>query len=299
MGKTFEKCIGARQAEGPPRERGRYRRSGPGASRQGGSLACAALALGLLSPVAACADEELNLSLGYDGRLLVKVLDIEVEARADRGGYDAEAQLTSSGILALVKHIHQVASSQGRIEAGELRPGQFETQNLGGKTHRRIHTTWSRGQVVMTATPSFDDLGDPPASLQQKLAAADPLTQLMRLTLNGSREKSCARSYLFFDGKQLYALDFGPAGDAAANPREQRLGLQGAFQCDVRYREVAGFKKKPPDKRNQGLRRPITLRFGRLGASGPLLITSLSAETPLGRASIDLERVRGVGAPPG
>ena len=298
MGKTFEKCIGARQAQGPPRERGRYRRSGPGASRQGGLLACAAVALALLAPVEACADPELHLSLGYDGRLLVKVLDIEVEVRADRNGYAAEAQLTSSGILALVKHIHQVASSQGRIEAGEPRPGQFETQNLGGKTHRRIHTSWSQGQVVMTATPPFDDLGDPAASLQQKLAAADPLTQLMRLTLGGSREKSCGRSYLFFDGKQLYALDFGPAGDAVATAREQKLGLEGAFQCDVRYREVAGFKKKPANKRNQGLQHPITLRFGRLGASGPLLITSLSAETPLGRAAIDLDRVRQTSAPP-
>jgi hypothetical protein len=262
------------------------------------------MALALAMPVAvlpanaAPPGGELHLSLGYDGRLLVKVLDIEVETRADRTGFDAQAQLTSTGILALVKHIHQVASSQGGIEDGEPQPGRFETQNLGGKTHRRIHTVWGSGQVSMTAAPPFDDLGDPPANLQQKLVAADPLTQLMRLTLGGSRERSCGRSYLFFDGKQLYALDFGPPGDTAPNAREQRLGLQGAFQCDVRYREVAGFKKKPPSKRNQGLQHPIVLRFARVGASGPLLITSLSAETPLGRASIDLERVQESGRPP-
>ncbi len=114
----------------------------------------------------------------------------------------------------------------------------------------------------------------------------------MRLTLGGSRDHSCGRSYLFFDGKQLYALDFGPPTDTAPATREQRLGLQGAFLCDVRYREVAGVKKKPPSKRNQGLQHPIELRFARLGADGPLLITRLSAETPLGRASIDLERVQ-------
>ena len=255
-----------------------------------------ALAAALAAPAASSAqDGELRLSLGYDGRLLVKVLDIEVEARADRTGFGAEAQLTSSGILALVKHIHQVASSQGRIEAGEPRPGQFETQNLGGKTHRKVHTVWSPGQVSVSAQPAFDDLGDPPASASQKLAAADPLTQLMRLTLEGSREKSCARSYLFFDGKQLYALDFGPATSALESLREQRLGLSGAFECDVRYREVAGFKKKPPSKRNQGLQHPITLRFARYGADGPLLIIRLSADTPLGRASIDLQRIQGNG----
>ena len=265
----------------------------------------AAVAAALLCPAAASPatparpDGELYLSLGYDGRLLVKVLDIEVEARADPTGFGAEAQLTSSGILALVKHIHQVASSQGRVEGGEPEPWRFETQNLASKTHRKVRTLWASGQVSMSAQPAFDDLGDPPASAQQKLDAADPLTQLMRLTLGGSREHSCARSYLFFDGRQLYALDFGPPTETAASPRENRLGLSGAFECDVRYREVAGFHKKPPAKRNQGLQHPIALRFARLGVEGPLLITSLSAETPLGKASIDLERVQENGRPPG
>ena len=258
-------------------------------------LSCIAMAAALLAPAAGRADGELRLSLGYDGRLLVKVLDIEVQARASRTGFGADARLTSTGILALVKHIHQVASSQGRIENGEPRPGTFETQNLGGKTHRKVHVVWSGGQVAMTAQPAFDSLGDPPASAQQKLAAADPMTQLMRLTLGGSREKSCDRSHLFFDGKQLYALDFGPASDAVLTAREQRLGLTGGFRCDVRYREVAGFRKKPLSKKNQGLNRPIELEFARLGATGPLLITSLRADTPLGRASIDLARVQSGG----
>ena len=250
------------------------------------------------APGAGAPDQDLHLALGYDGRLLVKVLDIEVEARVDRAGFGAEAQLTSSGILALVKHIHQVASSQGRIEGGEPKPGDFRTQNLAGKTRRRIHTVWRGGDVSMSAQPAFDSLGEPPASPQQKMAAADPLTQLMRLTLGGSRERTCDRSYLFFDGKQLYALDFGSAGDAPLTATDQRLGLTGPFRCDIRYREVAGFKKKPPNKRNQGLNRPIELQFARLGADGPLLITSLSAETPLGRASIDLARLQASGRSP-
>ena len=262
-------------------------------------LGCLAMAATLVSPAAARSEGELRLSLGYDGRLVVKVLDIEVQARADHAGFTADSRLTSTGILALVKHVHQVASAHGRIEDGEPRPGTFETQNLGGKTHRKVRAVWSGGQVTMTAQPPFDSLGDPPASAQQKLSAADPLTQLMRLTLGGSREKSCGRSYLFFDGKQLYALDFGPPSNAQLDAREQRLGLSGAFNCDVRYREVAGFRKKPPSRKNQGLNRPIELGFARLGAGGPLLITSLRADTPLGRASIDLERVQVNGRPAG
>jgi hypothetical protein len=262
------------------------------------ALAAALVIPGGAPSAAASPDQEMRLALGYDGRLLVKVLDIEVDARVDRTGFGAEAQLTSSGILALVKHIHQVASSQGRIEGGDARPGEFQTQNLGGKTHRKIRTIWQGGDVNMSAQPAFDSLGEPPATLQQKLAAADPLTQLMRLTVGGSRDRTCNRSYLFFDGKQLYALDFGPAEDAPLTSADQRLGLAAPFQCGVRYREVAGFKKKPPNKKNQGLNRPIQLQFARLGSEGPLLITSLKAETPLGTASIELSRLQANGHMP-
>jgi len=265
-------------------------------------LAAVALVAALIAPGAAApatdpgGDGDLRLQLGYDGRLLIKVLDIEVETRASRTGFGADAQLTSSGILALIKHIHQVASSQGQIVDGEPRPGAFETQSLGGKTHRKVRTVWRAGQVSMTAAPAFDSLGDPPASPEQKLAAADPLTQLMRMTLEGTRDRSCGRSYLFFDGKQLYALDFGPARDAEPMRREERLGLLAPFRCEVRYREVAGFRKKPPAKRNQGLNHPIEMRFARLGESGPLIITSLRADTPLGAASIDLARLHAAGS---
>ena len=262
------------------------------------ALAAALLAPAAAAPASGGAEGGLRLALGYDGRLLIKVLDIEVEARADQAGFGVEAQLTSSGILALVKHIHQVARSQGRIVDGEPRPEDFETQSLGGKTHRKIHTVWRAGEVETSAEPAFANLGDPPASPQQKRSAADPLTQLMRVTLDGSRERTCGRSYLFFDGKQLYALDFGPPADLPLGARESGLGLVSGFRCDVRYREVAGFSKKPAAKRNQGLDRPIQLDFARLGANGPLLIISLRAQTPLGWASIDLARLQASGRPP-
>ena len=259
-------------------------------------LAVAAALLASAGAATAAPSGDLRLSLAYDGRLLVKVLDIEVQAEANPAGFKAESQLTSSGVLALIKHIHQLASSQGRIENGEAHPGTFETQSLGGKTRRKIRTVWSGGEVTMNAQPPFDSLGEPPATPQQKLSAADPLTQLIRMTLGGSRERTCGRSYLFFDGKQLYALDFGPASDAPLAAREQRLGLTAAFQCPVRYREVAGFRRKPPNRKNQGLNRPIELQFARLGPGGPLLIASLRADTPLGPASIELVRAQKAGA---
>jgi hypothetical protein len=240
----------------------------------------------------------LVLSLGYDGRLLIKVLDIEVVERATAGGFSADAQLTSAGLLALVKHIHQWAATQGRIVGGAPRPGVFETQKLDGKTRRRIRTVWDGEEVAMTASPPFDNLGEPPATPQQARAAADPLTVLVRITLGGSRQTTCGRSYMLFDGKQLYALDFSAPMDAASETANPRLGLVAPFSCDVRFREVAGFSRKPEGKRDQGLKRPIRIDFARAGPDGPLVISALHAQTPLGWASIELKRLELTGGRP-
>lgn len=233
----------------------------------------------------------LTLSLGYDGRLILKVLDIEVQARADSRDFTANSRLTSAGILAAFKHIDERAATQGRIVAGAPQPGAFDSQNLAGKTHRKVRAVWTGFDVAMTADPAFPSLGEPPASREQRRAAVDPLTALMRITLNASRETVCHRSYLLFDGKQLYALDFSNPRDASLSPTESALGLISPFRCDVRFREVAGFRKKPPDQRNQGLKRPINIDFAQAGAGGPWVLASLRSETPLGWAGIELKRM--------
>ncbi len=54
---------------------------------------------------------------------------------------------------------------------------------------------------------------------------------------------------------------------------------------------MAGFGRKPRDKANQGLQRPIRLDFAQIGADGPLVISALHADTPLGGAVIELSRL--------
>jgi hypothetical protein len=243
-------------------------------------------------------DGEMRLSLRYDGKLLVKVLDISVDMRATASGHSSAARLTSYGILAAFKHLDERANSSGRIAHGDPRPGQFSYANMAGKTRRRVETAWADGDVSMKATPPFASMGDVLPTRAQKLAAADPLTELVRMTLNGERADLCRQTYHFFDGKQLYDLQFYNPQPLASGAREQRLGLVNLLRCNVRYIEVAGFKKKPPNKANQGLNRPIVVDFGQLGQNGPWVLSSLHAQTPLGNAVIDLNRAILTGKPP-
>jgi hypothetical protein len=60
----------------------------------------------------------------------------------------------------------------------------------------------------------------------------------------------------------------------------------------VRYREVAGFKAKPPEQRNQGLKRAIDVTFAQAGAGGPWVMALMRAETPLGPAYVELRHLK-------
>jgi hypothetical protein len=238
--------------------------------------------------------DETRLSLAYDGRLILKVLDIHVEQRVTPTVFSASAQLASFGALALFKTFDVKATSEGRIEDGEARPNLFHYENKDGRRDRHVVAAWTGSDVAVTSTPPYADLGQPPASHAQKLAATDPLTQLMRMTLASNQANPCGGgAHLFFDGKQLYALDFGEGvagGELLSN--QERLGLTNLVRCSVRYREVAGFKAKPPAQRNQGLKRAIEVTFAQAGAGGPWVMALMRAETPLGPAYVELRRIR-------
>ena len=263
-----------------------------------GSGVLAALALiAAAAPAAqvqAQAQDETRLSLAYDGRLILKVLDIHVEQRLSPTGFGASAQLASFGALALFKRFDVKATAEGRFEDGEARPGVFHYENQDGKRDRHVVATWTGADVAVTSTPPYGDLGQPPATHAQKLSSADPLTQLMRITLADLQANPCAAGpHLFFDGKQLYSLDFetsATGGELLDN--QQKLGLTNLVHCSVRYREVAGFKLKPPAQRNQGLNRAITVTFGQIGAGGPWAMALMRAETPLGPAYVELRHIR-------
>jgi hypothetical protein len=243
-------------------------------------------------------DGEMRLSLGYDGRVLVKVLDIQVDQRITSYGHSSNARLISSGILAAFKHIDERASTSGRIARGEPRPGAFSYANLSGKTRRKVDVSWSDGDVTMRATPPFTSMGDVLPTHAQKAAAVDALTLLARMTVNGQRGDLCRQTYHVFDGRQLFDLQFSNPRPGAGGAREQRLGLVNLLRCDVRYVEIAGYKKKPK-KPGDDANKPIMVDFAQVGSTtGPWVLSSLHAQTPLGQATIDLNRVTLAGKPP-
>ena len=256
-----------------------------------GLAAALALTLGGTAEAQAPATP-VRLSLGYDGSLYIKVLDIHFDQDASPTGFAASAMLRSYGVLAAFKTFNIKASSHGRIADGAPRPGAFLYDNRDGKRERKVQVAWRDGAVAASASPPYGNLGQPPASLEQKLDSADPLTQLMRLALAPSLAQVCTGAPRFFDGKQLYALEFDHGQTVALNDAQRALGLTTAVRCAATYREIAGFKAKAPNKHEAGLKSRISATFGQFGADGPWAIVRVTASTGLGPAVIELKHAK-------
>jgi hypothetical protein len=263
-------------------------------------LTCAA-ALLLAGPAAAQtvrAQGSMNLKLGYDGRFYIKVLEMNLDQEIGAESYRTSTHIRTWGLGAVVKKLDQRASAAGRIDGARTLPGSFAHQNNDGRRDRRVTAQWTGADVITTAVPAYPNMGEPPATRAQKLAAADPLTQLVRVTRASQTAGPCSGDTNFFDGKQLYDFDFTrPRSGGEPSQREKGLGLTNPVVCEVSYREVAGFRKKPVEERSQGLKGTIKARFGQLGPSGPWILSSLQADTKWGAVVIDLRRMTVNGTP--
>jgi hypothetical protein len=239
----------------------------------------------------------LKLSMSYDGKVLVKILQVDIDEEAGPKAYVAKAHLRTYGILALFRKINLHAQSVGRVVGDKVLPSAFFHHNTDGRKERRVKTAWMRNDVATASEPPFDFLGDPAATKSQKLEAIDPLSQFVRIALKAVKsDNPCSDSGRFFDGKQRYDVDFISEGPGVLDQRERKLGLTRSVKCRMHYRPVAGFKKKSAEDRKEGLNKDVVAEIARVGDSGPWVISSMKADTKFGQATLSLTKLNITGS---
>jgi len=261
----------------------------------------AALALALGPAAWATSTAPLRLEMTYDGVLNAlhltgeaKVLVLRVVERAGPDDFSTTAEMKSYGLLRVFKLIDIHTSAQGPVAAGEPQPRDFAFTAVDRRRVRHAALTWSDSDV--TVSPPSHVTGDPAPTPAQKLGAADPLTQFSRAAYAASGQDLCARQWRFFDGDEIYELRPLGGETASLSDRDRSLGLTEAVRCSVRYAEVAGFKHRHGERRDEGLSSAIHAQFGRLGEAGPWVLMSMKADTILGYAKVALSGVK-VGEP--
>lgn len=257
----------------------------------------AALALISAAPTQAQAPTstgDLTMSLGYDGKLYVKILAVELEQTAGRRNFQSKLRVLAQGPLALFKRLDVTASARGLLDRGAPRPDRFDYTAKSGRKERTLQADWTPSDVQSNASPAFADMGTPPATRAQRLESTDPLTMLMRIAL---AEQPCTGSARIFDGKQRYNLNLTNMGAGRLDDAQKAMGLEAPIRCQARYEKVAGFKLNKTEAEQDAVgMRDMTMGFARLGADGPWVISSLTIDTGLGPATLRLARMKITGA---
>jgi len=142
---------------------------------------------------------------------------------------------------------------RGSVSAdGTLRPAQYTHQ--GGRRRedrpngRRINAAFSANDVVTTATPGPANMGDPPATQEQRRNTIDQITAIAAMaTATGD---PCSRTLrIYMDGRARFDFVMTPNGNVTINSR----AYQGpGVRCRVQFRPIAGFGDQPE---------PATLNF--------------------------------------
>jgi hypothetical protein len=260
------------------------------------ALPAAALLVLAAAPAPAQPPLPAHYSFDYDGTLNalhltgeVKVLSLHIEERAGKADFATDAEMHSYGVLRLLRAIDITTHATGPVGAGLPQPHSFVFDTLEKRRLKHVSLTWTPRGVI--EVPPHHDNGDPPLTPAVELTASDPVTLFSRAVYAPSGQALCARNWRFFDGAVVYELQLRAGGAAPVQPGDHALGVTGAVICQVRYTEVAGFRHKPGDRRDEGLRSDIHVTFGQLGPAGPWIFVSMKADTALGDAAVQLTRV--------
>ncbi len=133
-------------------------------------------------------------------------------------------------------------SVTGAVTAdGALRPAQYTHQ--GGRRRedrpngRRINAAFSANDVVTTATPGPANMGDPPATPEQRRNTIDQITAIAAMaTASGD---PCARTLrVYMDGRARFDFVMSPNGNVNIDSRAYRGP---GVRCRVQFRPIAGF----------------------------------------------------------
>ncbi|WP_395647109.1 DUF3108 domain-containing protein [Terricaulis sp.] len=130
----------------------------------------------------------------------------------------------------------------GTVSAdGSLHPTTYQHQ--GGRRRedrpngRLIRAQFSPGDVVTTAQPGRPNMGDPPATPEQRRNTIDQITAIAAMvTAQGDVCNRTLRVYM--DGRARFDFVMQPNGNVNINSRVYRGP---GFRCRVQFRPIAGF----------------------------------------------------------
>ena len=256
------------------------------------SVSALAAALALTGSALANSDGEdisdaTNLYMEYSGSVLIfPIAQLVLNARLTDHDYAAVANFESAGLLSWFDDTHIEANATGYILEETLQPYRYQHVNHASTKGRVVGIDFPDGVATPDITPPFSSMGEPPATLEQRTGAADPVSVLLSLTIDALRgDNACEGVREVFDGKARYNLRFETSG---ADRVRTRAYDGEAEHCRAFLDPISGYDlddlPTPEEVAN-----PIHIWLGEV--EGHVVPVKFRADTQVGNITITASRI--------
>ncbi|MFC7291323.1 DUF3108 domain-containing protein [Hirschia litorea] len=163
--------------------------------------------------------------------------------------YKIITRASVAGILDWFIDYSSTLTSDGEVTEKGLQPRFYRAKDDEGRKNRVTEIKHTDDFVEVEVVPAHGNLGDPAATMEQKLEAMDPISALLQLAIapEAVPGKPCSGVAKVFDGKARYNLHLEEGTHVESIESEAWNGP--AYICSVRYEELAGYKKKSAAQR--------------------------------------------------
>lgn len=186
------------------------------------------------------------LTYSASGLNVVPLGEISVDITINPRSYEANAHLRSGGLMNLFERTDLRAISAGGIRDGIVRWRSYNLDHHYSRKHRTIQMRATPRGVQTEIVPNYRLWGDPPASDAQKRASRDPLSTLVAMSVDVSRNQRCGGAYPTFDGRFHYVMSLGEGHQE----RYRGGGFEGqVLECELIYSAVSGFEQTDSGRR--------------------------------------------------
>lgn len=211
----------------------------------------------------------------------------EVTIDLRKGRYAMEVDLRNGGTVGDLLEANLIyARATGAASRQGASWASYDLDHTYSRKNKRrvIAMNTKGGEVHSKIEPVFSDMGNPAASPAQQIAARDPVSSFLALSLYVGRFRLCQGEWPVFDGRHRYNIV------AAALP-PARLAGHGETEltrCRVKYVPIAGYN---PEKRNENRALPEPVFWFENDPAGEFApLARIEAPTLLG--PIIIRRVR-------
>lgn len=191
---------------------------------------------------AAAASAPMGITVQYAGSVMVfQVANIVVHGQFATDDYQASARFTAAGLAALFTDADIEAGVSGYRDGHALQPWRYSHLNHASNKNRVVGIDFPDGIATPDVNPPFGNMGEPPATDEERRGASDPLSALLSMGLGAasSGDSLCDGRLQVFDGRARYNLRFEDGGTDRIRTRAWSGNAQ---VCNAYYEPISGYE---------------------------------------------------------